>query len=362
MGIETISFATPLYFSEQSYIGGGERYPINLAKAILMAAPANVRVEIVSFGPEAVQTRLDDRLEMRVLPAGAANGNPLDSVSLDICNALDGADLVHVHQAFTRSSQVSILAAKFLGATLCVTDHGGRTNHLDKIVDYLELADLLVFYSQFAATMIRSERPRRIIPGGVDTTWFAPPLRPRERTHILFVGRLLPHKGVDRLIAAVPADIPLVICGRPTNREYAEYLVAIARRRSVEFVHDASDEEIRSLYQSAWATVLPSVHLDAWDNVYLYPELMGLTALESMACGTPAIVSTAGALSEFVQNGRTGHVFTSLPELGSFCRDFANNPSKSDRMGLAAKVTVEEHFSLPVVGKALWQAYCAIPQ
>lgn len=96
--------------------------------------------------------------------------------------------------------------------------------------------------------------------------------------------------------------------------------------------------------------------------MYLYPELMGLTALESMACGTPAIVSTAGALSEFVQNGRTGHVFTSLPELGRFCRDFANNPSKSDRMGVAAKVTVEECFSLPVVGKALWEAYSAIPQ
>ena len=94
---------------------------------------------------------------------------------------------------------------------------------------------------------------------------------------------------------------------------------------------------------------------------YLYPELMGLTALESMACGTRDL-SIAGALSEFVQNGRTGHVFTSLPELGRFCRDFANNPSKSDRMGVAAKVTVEERFSLPVVGKALWEAYCSIPQ
>jgi glycosyltransferase involved in cell wall biosynthesis len=38
------------------------------------------------------------------------------------------------------------------------------------------------------------------------------------------------------------------------------------------------------------------------------PELMGFTLLESQACGTPVVCTDAGAMSEFVADGRTGHV------------------------------------------------------
>jgi len=360
MSITSVALVTPLYFAAESNLGGGERYPLNLAKALVGASPSDVKVRIVSFGPEYSRHSFTDRLEMTVLPVVADNGTPLDNISAEICSCLDEVDLVHVHQAFTRSGQVAILVAKFLGATLCATDHGARTNNLDKFTDYLQLVDLFVFYSNFAATMIKSQRPRTIIPGGVDTSWFTRPVVPRERTHVLFVGRLLPHKGVDRLIEAVPANLPLVVCGRPTNSEFSKHLVAIARGRNVEFVYDASDEDIRALYQSAIVTVLPSVHVDTWHNVYLYPELMGLTALESMACGTPAVVSQAGALPEFVEDGRTGYVFDSFAELGLICERIAHTPSMAEDMGREAALVVEERYSLPVVGEALWRSYCEL--
>jgi glycosyltransferase involved in cell wall biosynthesis len=122
-------------------------------------------------------------------------------------------------------------------------------------------------------------------------------------------------------------------------------------------VDDASDEDIRILYQTAWVTVLPSVHLDAWDNVALWPELMGLAALESMACGTPAAVSTAGALPEFVEDGKTGFVFRSLEHLAKICEHFATAPSQADLIGSNAALAVQEKFSLEVVGDALWNSY-----
>jgi glycosyltransferase involved in cell wall biosynthesis len=228
---------------------------------------------------------------------------------------------------------------------------------VDKVTDYLALVDLLVFYSQFGAEQIAGPYPRTIIKGGVDTTWFTRPAAPPDRSHMLFVGRLLPHKGIDQLIEALPRDIPLVVCGRPTNPEYADHLRALAKSREVRFVYDASDEDIRNLYRTAWATVAPSVHVDTWGTVYLYPELMGLTVLESMACGTPAVVSTAGALPEFVEDGRTGHVVHSMAELGEICTRLARDPARSERMGAEAAAVVEQRYSLPVVGEALWRSY-----
>jgi glycosyltransferase involved in cell wall biosynthesis len=54
--------------------------------------------------------------------------------------------------------------------------------------------------------------------------------------------------------------------------------------------------------------VLPSVHTSYNGNYTAAPELMGFTLLESQACGTPVICTNAGAMREFVDQGRTGFV------------------------------------------------------
>ena len=315
---------------------------------------------MISFGSEASRRMWRDRLELRVLPVVAPTGNPLDSVSGDIIEALEDVDLVHVHQAFTRSSQVSILAAKFLGLPVCVSDHGGRTNHLDRVAPYMDMVDLFLSYSRCGQARISTARPSVLVPGGVDTDEFTPGQVPAAREYILFVGRLLRHKGIDRLISAVPVDMPLVICGRPTDPDYFGYLRAISRVRNTRFVLDADDDDTRDLYRRAWATVLPSVHLDAWGNVYPFPELMGLAMLESMACGTPAIVSTAGALPEFVLEGETGFIFSSLRELRSRCTQLATTAGLADEMGARAREVCQREYSLEPVGAAVWDAYMKV--
>ncbi len=67
---------------------------------------------------------------------------------------------------------------------------------------------------------------------------------------------------------------------------------------------DADDATIRDLYHRSWATVLPSVYQDCFGGNHVAPELMGLTLLESMASGTPAICSRVGAMPEFVREGK----------------------------------------------------------
>lgn len=127
------------------------------------------------------------------------------------------------------------------------------------------------------------------IPLGVDCERFRPlARRPRnKRPTALFVGRLVPYKGVEVLldawvdVQAQARDAQLLIVGSgPLEgqlRRQAQQLDVNAR-----FLGYIEDKELPLLYQSADLTVLPSVNRQ---------EAFGLSLLESMACGTPVVAS-----------------------------------------------------------------------
>lgn len=350
-----IAFVTPLHFGADSYVGGGERYPLNLARGVVAADPG-VHVDLIAIGdPQRVS--IQPRLDLHVLPISAPGDSFLDHVSSAVADALEDVDLVHIHQGFTRSSQVAILVAKFLGKPVALTDHGAGSRAAEQAVRYLQLFDLLVFQSRFAAGCIKGGRRRVTIPGGVDDRFFRPTERPVAREFMMFVGRLLAHKGIDRLICALPRDLPCVVAGRAYDPSYAAYLHALAAGRDVRFVEDADDLELRELYRRAWATVLPSVHRDAWCGVYLAPELMGFSALESMACGTPTLVSPAAALPEFVRDGETGFVCEGLADFAERSVALASGDLDADALGRNARALVETAYSVEIAGERLMAAY-----
>jgi glycosyltransferase involved in cell wall biosynthesis len=351
-----IAFVTPMHFSTESYVGGGERYPLNMARGIV-AADSGLSVEVIAIGEVERRIALQPRLELRVLPVTLRGVDSFDHISAWLPGLLENVDLVHVHQAYTRPSQLAILVAKFLGKPLALTDHGVMTNRISDAVRYTDFVDLLVFQSAFAATQIGGGRRRVTIPGGVDDRFFRPSDNAVRREFVLFVGRLLPHKGIDRLLCALPPDLPCVVVGRPYDDGYARYVRALAAGRDVRFVDDADDLALRELYRRAWVTVVPSVHRDLWGRLYQQPELMGFTALESMACGTPALVSDSGALHEFIRDGETGFVFRGLAELRNRLRAFADGDLNSDAIGNAARRVVESEYSLGVVGDRLLDSY-----
>jgi glycosyltransferase involved in cell wall biosynthesis len=356
-----VAFVAPLHFGSHAYVGGGERYPLNLARGIVAADPG-VHVHLIAVGERPHVVSLQPRLHVHVLPMTLAGVNDFDHASSSLGDVLEDVDIVHVHQAFTRPSQLAILVGKLLGKPIVVTDHGALTNRVQDTVPYLELVDLFVFQSRFAARQITAGSRRAVIPGGVDSRFFRPPRDAVEREFVLFVGRLLPHKGIDRLLCALPREVPCVVAGRAYDDGYARYVRAIAAGRDVTFVEDADDFTLRDLYRRAWATVLPSVHRDAWGSVYRAPELMGLTALESMSCGTPAIVSSTAALPEFVHDGSTGFVFEGLAELAERALALSKGDLDSDELGRNARASVESDYSLDVVGERLWRAYLDVWQ
>ncbi len=64
-----VAYLTPLYFADDSCIGGGERYPTNLAKGVALADDLGFEVELISFGKSSARVSLAEGVTLRVLPA-----------------------------------------------------------------------------------------------------------------------------------------------------------------------------------------------------------------------------------------------------------------------------------------------------
>lgn len=136
----------------------------------------------------------------------------------------------------------------------------------------------------------------RVVPNGVDPEFFHPNGGNPSGSYLLFVGRLVPYKGVDVLIRALalqPLPLPLVIAGEGPCRAELEDL---ARRLgvNVRFLGRVHDDALPPLYRGACATVLPSVGRQ---------EAFGICLLESMACGTPVVASDLPGVDEIALQG-----------------------------------------------------------
>ena len=357
MGLKKVAYLTPLYFDEASCLGGGERYPLNLGIGVNEASAGEVEVELISYGAESLRRSYRPGVSLRVLKAANKPRNPLDVVSWELPEAIADADLVHIHMIYTRSNEMGLLVAKQHGKPVVMTDHGGMTSTLGIELGSLELADRLVAYSDFGAALYATRKPVTVIKGGVDGTLFTPSPEPVVRDRVLYVGRLLPHKGIDDLIEALPNDLPLTVCGRPYHLPFYERLQGLAVGKNVEFVTDADDARILDLYRRAWVNVLPSVYRDFYGQTHIAPELMGFTRLEAMCCRTPAIASRVGAMPEFISEGETGFVFDSPGELTEQLKTLANSPALVEKMGIAARRSIDEKFDLKVAGAKLLNVY-----
>jgi glycosyltransferase involved in cell wall biosynthesis len=359
MALERIAYLTPLYFDEQSCLGGGERYPVNLAIGVVAASGGATNVEIMSYGATALTRELRPGVTLRVLHAANRPKNPLDVVSWELPEAIAAADLVHIHMIYTRSNEMGVLVARQQRKPVVMTDHGGKSSTIGEELGVLELADRIVAYSDFGASLYPAGKAVTIIKGGVDGDLFTPaePAAQPIRDRVLYVGRLLPHKGIDTLVEALPPELPLTLCGRPYHPRFLERLKWLAEGKLVEFVTDADDERILDLYRRAWVNVLPSVYRDCYGYTHVAPELMGFTLLEAMACGTPAICSRVAAMPEFVRHGETGFVFDTPEQLTSQLRQLARDPALVERMGRSARASIDQEFSLRVAGRKMLNVY-----
>jgi glycosyltransferase involved in cell wall biosynthesis len=140
------------------------------------------------------------------------------------------------------------------------------------------------------------------------------PFGDRPSDDLCFVGRMTPDKGVLHAIevAAISGRRLRIVAKAPylaTEREYYDAQVRPALRRAdVEELGELGQGDRDRVLASSYALIMPSV----------WPEPFGLTAIESMACGTPVIARPAGALPELVRHGRDGFLGLEAAEMASF--------------------------------------------
>ncbi|HIE12997.1 MAG TPA: glycosyltransferase family 1 protein [Desulfotomaculum sp.] len=142
--------------------------------------------------------------------------------------------------------------------------------------------------------------PKNYVPdeGRTDRNWFA-----ADDEKIVFcIGRLVREKGMQVLLAAVPAILArhpqtkFIIAGKgPYEHELRRYAEELGIAHRVYFTGYIDNATRNALYSWAAVAVFPSLY-----------EPFGIVALEAMAARVPVVVTNVGGLSEIVQHGVDG--------------------------------------------------------
>lgn len=200
------------------------------------------------------------------------------------------------------------------------------------------------------------KRRMSVVPLGADLSRFRPAESSEEQLRlrtqfaitkpfsILYVGRLIPGKGVDVLIRATAllqqeTPVQLVIAGKGPPY-YVRRLRELARKQKVHisFRGQINHEYIDQLYRAVDCLVCPSQEHEAF----------GLVNVEAMASGLPVIASDNGGIREIIESGINGYLVTSFerPQRFASCLNkLASNPASAEMLGKAGRDSAMAHFS-----------------
>jgi len=347
----------PAIFGEKGVVGGAERYVLELARHMADELPTR----LVTFGDQPDTHRMG-QLEIRVLgPPHYVRGDRANPITASLFSEIRWAGIVHCHQQHVLASTLGSLACRLMGRRVYVSDLGGGGWDISNRISTDRWYHGHLHISEYSRTVFgHSGKPwAHVIYGGVDTAKFAPNDSVERDGSVLFVGRLMPHKGVDDLIKAVPADVPLEIIGRPYDDRYYQDLLQLADGKRVTFRHQCDDQALVNAYRRALCIVLPSVYRNMYGQETRVPELLGQTLLEGMACGTPAICTRVASMPEVVKDQVTGFITPpndpdSLREKILWLRD---HPEEARSIGERARQHVLDAFTWPAVVRRCRQIY-----
>ncbi|MGH9332767.1 MAG: glycosyltransferase, partial [Vicinamibacteria bacterium] len=157
--------------------------------------------------------------------------------------------------------------------------------------------DHFVANSRYVASRIRDYYGREVdavIPPPVDTDFFTPDPEHPVPGDFLVVSALVPYKRIDLAIEAFRGRREMLnIVGTGPS----EASLKSRAPENVRFLGWLPDEELRVLYRSCTAAILPGV------------EDFGIVPLEAQACGAPVVAFSEGGALDSVREGETGVFF-----------------------------------------------------
>ena len=229
---------------------------------------------------------------------------------------------------------------RFVDAPVTLTIHHPH----DPVLTEQYLRYPLVHYVAIARWLGALESMPRlaVIPHGIpvaEYTWTAD-----KEDYVAFLGRMAPCKGPHLAIdAAKRAGKRIKLAGeiQPVFQDYWDQEIAPRLRDpGVEYIGEADFETKNALLAGASALLFPI----QWD------EPFGLVMIEAMACGTPVLAFTGGAVPEIVEDGVNGWI----------CRDVEDMARRIAGPAIAAeecRAIAESRFSIAAMADAYLDLY-----
>ncbi|WP_030020864.1 glycosyltransferase family 4 protein [Streptomyces monomycini] len=205
------------------------------------------------------------------------------------------------------------------------------------------------------------------LPPGVDEKTFHPgsggdEVRARlglaERPVVVCVSRLVPRKGQDTLIEAMPrilADVPdavlLIVGGGPYEKQLHALAVEKGVAGAVRFTGAVPWEELPAHYGAGDVFAMPCRTRRGGLDV----EGLGIVYLEASATGLPVVAGDSGGAPDAVLDGETGYVVPGGSPTVAAERVVAllKDPAARRRMGERGRAWVEEKWRWDLLAERL---------
>lgn len=241
--------------------------------------------------------------------------------------------------------------------------------HLSKIERKVtQKADLIVTVSKYSAKKLVQlydvdEAKIRIVPNGVDPQRFKPfkdyervkgRIGTKSKPFVLFVGRLIPRKGVHFLIQAAKKVIKensdtmfLVIGDGPLKNHLISYSKEVGVSKNFIFLGDVDDKTLPSFYNRADLLALPSLQ-----------EGQGISLLEAQSTAKPVVAFDVSAVNEVVINKETGLLIKPDSDgLANAILHLLSDSTLREKMGRNGREFVQKNFSWDICAQRMFQVY-----
>ena len=206
------------------------------------------------------------------------------------------------------------------------------------------------------------------LPSGVDTEVFRPDpaaraeLRARyglgDRPTVLCLSRLVPRKGQDMLIRALPeirrridGAVLVIVGGGPYQDRLRELVRAVGVEDHVVITGGVPAAELPAHHTIADVFAMPCRTRGAGLDV----EGLGIVYLEASATGVPVVAGRSGGAPETVREGETGVVVdgTSVAAVAGAVADVLADRDRAAAMGAAGRAWVGAEWRWDVLGAKL---------